>query len=187
VHRDIIEWGAHFSEDRVPDRALGANPLVLPVMRFALADWKRVQFANRFLAGTWMPRIEMDLLPALGCAAHFVILAPAPALTVEANVAAGRAMQRFWLTATALGLQLQPEMTPLIFARYAREGRRFSQARGAFEAAIEVADGFERVAGADATAHAVFVGRVGLGAPARSRSLRRPLTALFAPPPDSRT
>ncbi|MBK1612249.1 molybdopterin biosynthesis protein MoeY [Rubrivivax gelatinosus] len=185
VHRDIIDWGARFSEERVPDQALGANPLVLPAMRFALADWKRVQFANRFLAGTWMPRIELDLLPALGCAAHFVILAPAPALTVEANVAAGRAMQRFWLTATALGLQLQPEMTPLIFARYAREGRRFSQTPGAFEAAAAVATGFERIAGADALARGVFVGRVGLGAQARSRSLRRRLETLFVSSPDT--
>lgn len=185
VHRDIIEWGARYSRDRVPDQALGANPLVLPAMRFALADLKRVQFANRFLAGTWMPRIEMDLLPALGCAAHFVILAPEPPLSVQANVAGGRAMQRLWLTTTALGLQLQPEMTPLIFARYAREGRHFSATPGAAEAAAEVAAGFERIAGADALARGVFVGRVGLGVPARSRSLRRDLAQLFVNRPDS--
>lgn len=185
VHRDIIEWGAHFSEDRVPDQALGAHPLVLPAMRFALADWKRVQFANRFLAGTWMPRIEMDLLPALGCAAHFVILADEPPRSVQASVAVGRAMQRFWLTATALGLQLQPEMTPLIFARYAREGREFSEVPGTLQAAAAVADGFERVAGADAVTHGGFVGRVGFGLPARARSLRRPLDTLFLSDRDS--
>lgn len=179
VHRDIIEWGARFSEDRVPDQALGAHPLVLPAMRFALADWNRVQFANRFLAGTWMPRIEMDLLPALGCAAHFVIVADEPPRSVEANVAAGRAMQRFWLTATALGLQLQPEMTPLIFARYAREGRRFSEVPGTLEAASAVADDFEGLAGTEAVSHGCFVGRVGFGEAARSRSLRRPLDTLF--------
>ena len=35
-------------------------------------------------------------------------------------------MQRFWLTATSLGLQFQPEYTPLVFARYARERRPFA-------------------------------------------------------------
>ena len=39
-------------------------------------------------------------------------------------------MQRFWLTATAQGLQLQPELTPLIFSRYVREGRVFSGTPG---------------------------------------------------------
>jgi hypothetical protein len=40
-------------------------------------------------------------------------------------------MQRFWLTATQLGLQLQPELTPLIFSRYVRERRAFSARRTA--------------------------------------------------------
>ena len=41
VHRDIIEWNARFSEDRVPDQALGADPLSVKSMRWAMASWSR--------------------------------------------------------------------------------------------------------------------------------------------------
>ncbi len=106
VHRDVIEWGARFSVDKVPDQALGVNQAMLVMMRFAMHSWQRVQFFNRFLAGTWMPRIQMDFLPALACGAHFLLLAAKPPLTVDDNILAGRAMQRFWLTATRLGLMI---------------------------------------------------------------------------------
>jgi len=104
-------------------------------MRWVMHSWERVSFFNRYLAGTLAPRLQMDLLPGLGCAAHFLILAPRPAETVDDYLAAGRAVQRFWLTATRLGLQLQPEQTPLIFAGYARAGRRFSEVAAAAEQA----------------------------------------------------
>jgi hypothetical protein len=83
-------------------------------------------------------------------------------------------MQRFWLTATAQGLQLQPEMTPLIFSRYVREGRVFSATPGMQERGRTVAPG--RGAGRPAgLGAAVFMGRIGAGERLRTRSLRRPL------------
>ncbi len=179
VHRDIIEWNAHFSEDRVPDRALGLDAMTLRLMRWVMASWRRVEFFNTWLAGHLTPRIEMDLLPGLFCGAHFAILADRPPETVEDYVAAGRATQRFWLTATRLGLQLQPELTPLIFGRYVREGRQFSR----LPAATRLADSLYRRLAAllpgNAVEQAVFLGRLGQGRPAASRSLRRPLNNLL--------
>lgn len=135
VHRDVIEWNSKYSEDRVPDQALGVDAMTAHLMRFVMTSWARVEFFNRFLAGTWAPRVQMDLLPSLACAAHFMIVAEAEPTGIDDYVAAGRALQRFWLTATLLGLMVQPEMTPVIFARYVREGRRFSRLSGMQEQA----------------------------------------------------
>jgi len=178
VHREVIEWDARFSEDKVPDQALGVNQAMLSMMRFVMQSWARVQFFNRFLAGTWMPRIQMDFVPALACGAHFVLLARRPPLSIDDNLQAGRAVQRFWLTATRLGLMVQPELTPLIFARYAQEGRNFSIKAGTLGAAQRVARGLQQVAGPDATGNGVFIGRIGHAPAPNARSVRKGLSAL---------
>lgn len=179
VHKDIIEWQAQFSEERVPDQALGTDPMTTRLMRFVMQSWDRVELFNRFFAGTWAPRIQLDFLPGLACAAHFLLLAKAPARTIDDYVAAGRATQRFWLTVTQLGLQLQPEVTPLVFTRYAREGIAFSIKPGAQQMAQRLDQRFVGVVGEHAAAHAVFMGRVGNGRQPSSRSLRRPLESLL--------
>jgi hypothetical protein len=179
VHRDIIHWGVRFSEDRVPDQALGVDPLTARLMRWIMADWQRVAFFNRFLAGTLAPRIQMDFLPSLFCAAHFVIAADRPAQSIDDYIAAGRAMQRFWLTLTGLGLVMQPEMTPLIFGRYTREGLVFSKTEGMQEQAGKLSRRLGELVGDSQSRHAVFMGRVGAGAPAASRSTRLALDDLL--------
>lgn len=178
VHRDVIEWGARESVDRVPALALGVDRMNLAVMKFAMASWERVHFANRFLAGTWLPRLQMDLLPAMACAAHAVILSDRPSAGIDDQVAAGRAVQRLWLEATRLGLWQQPEMTPLIFSRYARQGQRFAaddklQSRGAL-----IARQLEGLLGPDAE-RAVWMGRLGEGPAPMARSVRKPLKELL--------
>lgn len=172
VHRDIIQWNARYSEDKVPDQALGLDKMTLKLMRWVMASWQRVAFFNTYLAGHLMPRLEMDLLPGLFCAAHFTLLAHKAPETIDDYVAAGRAVQRFWLTATSLGLQLQPEMTPLIFGRYVRENRAFSRLPGAMETVANLGDRLSRLLQNDAVGQAVFLGRIGNGRPAASRSLR---------------
>src|SRR5512138_589688 len=178
VHRDIIEWGARFSDDKVPDRALGLDSLTLQIMRRVMASWERVHFFNRYLAGHLLPRIEMDLFPGMRCAAHFALLARQLPSTPDDYVAAGRAVQRFWLTATALGLQLQPEMTPLIFGRYVRDGRLFSRLPKAHPAAVSLHDRLIAMLPGGAAERTVFLGRIGNGKAATSRSRRRSVQTL---------
>ncbi len=177
VHRSIIEWNARFSEDRVPDQAIGLDPVTTRLMRWVMQSWQRVDFFNTFLAGTWAPRIQLDLIPGLACAAHFAIVAHKAPETMDDYVDAGRAVQRFWLTVTSLGLQLQPEMTPLIFSRYAHEERRFSKSDAARLQAQTLARQLKKVL-ADDTSRTVFLGRTGYGASAWARSLRLPLQRL---------
>ncbi|WP_028999239.1 molybdopterin biosynthesis protein MoeY [Azohydromonas australica] len=178
VHREVIEWNARYSTDRMPDQSLGVDALTRQLMRFVLGRWERVRFFNRYLAGTAMPRLQMDLIPGLACGAHFALVAAREPHTIDDHVAAGRAMQRFWLTATRLGLSLQPAMAPLIFARYLREGRRFSAEPGMEAAAAQAVRRLEALLGGQALRAAVFMGRIGEGPAPRSRSLRRPLQQL---------
>ena len=174
VHRDAIEWGVTFSEDRVPEAAVGLDPLTARLMRWVMKSWGRVQFFNRFLAGTWTPRLQLDLLPALLCAGHFVLVARERSHPVDDFIAGGRALQRFWLTAEMLGLQLQPELTPLIFARYHRDKRPFSATIGIDDEATAIARSLEKEFGPSID-RAVFMGRIGAGPHAKARSLRLPI------------
>lgn len=180
VHHAVIEWGAQFSHDRVPDQALGVPKPMLAMMKTAMHSWKRVQFFNRYLAGTWLPRIQMDFWPAVTCAAHFMLVARQPARTLDDVISHGRALQRFWLTSTHLGLSLQPSMTPLIFARYAHQGRQFSTVPGTLETARKLSQVLARHMGDDAAAAGVFVGRIGYGPRVDARSLRKGLDELQA-------
>jgi nitroreductase len=172
VHKSIIEWGQRYSVDRVPDQSLGADKLTLLLMRWAMRDWQRVVFLNRWLAGTWAPRLKMDLLPGLMCGAHMVLLRDEAPCTVDDYIESGREVQRLWLTATKLGLQHQPELTPLIFSRYVREQLTFSSSEQAGTLARDLATQTSRMLETDLT-KAVWIGRIGHGASASSRSLRR--------------
>ena len=180
VHREIIQWNARFSEDRVPDQALGIDPLTARLMRFVMVSWGRVEFFNSYLAGTWAPRIQMDFIPSLACAAHFVIKAPRRPMTVDDFVSAGRAVQRFWLTATQLGLFQQPEMTPLIFGAYVRNGITFTSEPKLVIRARELEGATKVLVGSDVD-RAIWMGRIGAGPAPSSRSTRRPLEQLMHP------
>ena len=179
VHRDVIAWHSRFSDDKVPDAAIGLDPMTTRLMAWVMQDWKRVEFMNRYLAGTWIPRIQLDLIPGLACAAHFAIVARVAPTSIDDYVAAGAATQRFWLTATQLGLQLQPEMTPVIFSAYVRQGRDFSAVAALANRSRTLAQRFDALLGPDAGA-TVFFGRVGIGPQARARSQRLPVTELMS-------
>jgi molybdopterin/thiamine biosynthesis adenylyltransferase len=178
VHRETIDWGKKFSEDRIPETAVGVDWLTLRIMKWALQSWNRVKLLNRVAAGTVLPRLQMDLLPGYCCGAHFMIVADRP-LDAEADYhAGGRALQRFWLTAARLNLQFQPEMTPLIFSGYADRSLEFTQNPLALERATAVSESLKQNFGADCVTRGVYMGRVGYGKTPTSRSLRKSLAEL---------
>ncbi len=183
VHRRNIEWGVEFSEDRIPEGALGIDLPTRRIMRWALQSWQRVQFLNRYLAGTWLPRLQMDWRTALGCAAHFVIIADKPLQSVADYLAGGRAVQRFWLQATREGLQFQPEMTPVIFSRYVTQNRTFTSIAEEQALAERLAGKLSDLLGAETSPlQRVYMGRVGFGPAPQSRSVRPPLEKLLLDP-----
>ncbi|THF65501.1 molybdopterin biosynthesis protein MoeY [Pseudothauera nasutitermitis] len=177
VHREIIEWNTRYSEDRIPERAVGVDPMTARLMRWVMGSWTRVRFFNRYLLGTVPPRIQLDLLPALRCAAHLLVSAEQAPRTLEDYVRAGVAMQRLWLTAEALDLRLQPQMTPLIFRWYATHRPAMSADAGVNEAVQGIGRAVDTVLGAGE--QGVFFCRVGSGERPSARSVRRPLHALM--------
>lgn len=177
VHRDVIEWGARYSADRIPDQAVGVDPLTARLMRWVMGSWERVQFFNRFLFGTVAPRIQLDVLPAILCAAHVLVRADRAPVSMTDYVQAGIAMQRLWLTAEALDLRLQPQMTPLIFGWYARNRPEVSSAARVNAAVVQVDAALREVLGVND--EGVFFCRVGSGRRAEARSLRLELAALM--------
>ena len=66
---------------------------------------------------------------------------------------------------------MQPELTPLIFTRYIRDGIRFSKEPGLDELARRLAVRLDALIGASGSELAVFMGRIGAG-PAASRHAR---------------
>ncbi len=179
VHRAVIEWGAHYSEDRIPEAAVGVDALTSRFMRWVMQRWERVAFFNKYLLGHIPPRLQLDLVPGFFCAAHFMLCADKPLVQVDDHIAAGRAMQRFWLTADRLGLFIQPEMTPVIFCRYQRQGRVFTQEAPARELARELEQRLEALQGLGDVGTLFFMGRTGHGRTPDARSLRSPLSGLL--------
>ena len=141
------------------------------LMRWAMGSWERVSFLNRFLFGTIAPRVQLDVIPALACASHVLLSPERPAVTAIDFVHAGVAMQRLWLTATSVGLHLQPEMTPLIFRWYARAHEAFSAVEALASEAAELASRLEKFVGATENDHLLFMCRVGISGKPKSRSL----------------
>ena len=180
THRKVIEWNARESEDRIPDQAVGVDPMTRRLMRWAMKSWSRISFLNRFMGGTILPRLQLDFMPGLRCAGHFFLVAEQVPTTIDDFVAAGRALQRFWLTATSLGLLVQPEMTPLIFSQYTRDDLRFTSNERALRRAAQVNERFTAMMGDDVWPRVAFMGRLGFGKTPRSRSTRLPLSKLRA-------
>ena len=178
VHRRVIAFGAATSDDRLPAASLGADPLLLATMRWGMASWQRMERLNRFI-GTAMPRLMLDVLPGLLCSAHFALIAADESQTLDARIEAGRAVQRFWLTAAALGLQQQPSYTPLVFARYARERRPFTRVERAQRDAERIACRLDRLLDESRARRTVWLGRLGPAAPVKGRSLRLSLDRLI--------
>lgn len=184
THQTVIAWHTTHSTDRIPDRALGVGALQLRIMRVVIQSWGRMQIANRVFGAAWTTAMQMDLLPALACGAHFIIVANTAPTGIDDYVDAGRAVQRVWLTATSLGLWQQPEMAPLIFSDYVRSGTRFTGAAGKQEAARSIQQKLTDMLGC-AAGHAVWMGRIGGGPPPEARAIRLPLEQLMLAPRES--
>lgn len=181
AHARIIDWDQDFSVDKIPATAIGMSSFGLAMMRWAMRDWQRVQFLNRYLLGTMLPRLELDLLPALRCAAHVMVAPKAQDQnhTVDTHLATGRAMQRLWLTACHIGLQFQPQMTPLIFSRYLTTGRHFTADIATAEAARRMVCALDEITAPVSASHIGFMGRIGTGPVPTTRSIRRPLPEML--------
>jgi hypothetical protein len=173
VHRDVIEWRARFSEERIPEQAVGVDPLTARLMQWVMQSWERVHFFNRYLLGTVVPRVELDFLPAVFCGGHLLLRPVHSPVGLEDWLRLGMRLQRVWLTVAKEGLHLQPELTPVIFRWYARDNCHFSADPALFDEALRLSQDFEDLARCGPDEPFFFFCRIGVSAVPSSRSLRR--------------
>jgi hypothetical protein len=185
VHRAALDWHRAMSPDQMPVGTLGLDRASLAVLRWSLVSWRRMEVLNRVL-GTGIARLQFDVLPGLACAAHFDIRVPRPLPSDDdergdALLRAGARLQRFWLTATMLGLALQPTMAALVFAHYGRRGAAFTAAARIRRRASMLAARLDKEGGG--APEMIFRGRIGVPRERRlrPRSTRRPLSELMQP------
>ncbi len=180
VHREFYEK-LRFGEeaDRLADGlaadTLGVERIFLPVLK-RLRPWALTKWLNRFglhyimaLRGAWVPLVSANAVGAL------VIAREAD------HLAAGRALQRLWLSATAHGLLFQPlGALPLFLIRLHElkgagfDGRQLAKLRSLEEALTALIPqydpGVERL---------IMLFRVGHGPRPKARSRRRPVDSFI--------
>jgi sulfur-carrier protein adenylyltransferase/sulfurtransferase len=190
IHQRIIDWNRDFSPSGVPARAVGLAPPSVALMRLTMRNWRRMRFVNRYLGGSYLARFELDVLPGLCCGAHFAVtsaLSPANSMDrrqPSALLRAGAAIQRFWLTATQLGLALQPSLATLCFAHYGRHKFPFTADVRFLSEASKLAAKFDTIVGERCGDTPVFLGRIGIPQSQRihARSVRLPFSHLLHSP-----
>ncbi|MCK6489349.1 MAG: molybdopterin biosynthesis protein MoeY [Planctomycetes bacterium] len=178
VHQHIIDWDDRFSLDRLPVDSLGLDPLTRRIMRWALHDWRRASLLNRTGFGT-QPRWQLDLIPNLACGAQVAVIADGPVDDLDAQLAAGAAVQRLWLAATAAGLQLQPLYTPVVLGAYVREDRPCFADPALWRRAQDLVRRWDGLVG-PGSERVVFAARLGYARPPAARSVRLPVEQLVA-------
>ena len=181
VHRSMVDWARGHSATGIPAGATGLWRPTLPLMRWAMRDWRRMALVNR-LGGARSAAVQLDWAPALGCAAFFTVALPESAPRDTAGLlTAGGSLLRLWLTATRLGLAMQPGLAILAFAHYGEAGAPFTANLTLRREAARCAEQLQALTG-EGTEQIVFLARIGepRGAAPRQRSVRRPLSELLS-------
>jgi hypothetical protein len=184
THQKIIDWRVTLSATKLPAASLGLSRPTLWAMRWALERWERMQLLNR-AGGTLGAAIQMDFIPMLLSATAFSLRYATPAegdRPVADVLQAGVHTQRFWLTATRLGLAVHPSMAILVFSDYGEKKVPFTAQGKLRLKAGRLADRFLTFFGAG-TRDFVFMGRIGEPLPRMSacRSVRRTVAELMIP------
>ncbi len=161
THKHMIDFKNNFSPDRVPIKAAGLSLPTQKLMEFSLKSWERVDFMNKFLGAAVVPQLEMDLFPGILCAGHYIIEWKNPKDTddILKILAAGEAVQRFWLVLTQLGFAMQPSIAPIAFAYYSKNKIAFTQNLAMQKIADKLANKLEKIVPIN---NIVFMGRVGM-------------------------
>lgn len=184
IHAHMIDWRAKKSTWGIPPLATGLSRMTVMMMRWAMRNWNRMNFINRFMGGCIMAQLELDLIPGIFCARHFILYFKEPVVsgpTRRQILEAGAAMQRFWLSATRMGLVMQPEFPAIIFSNYAKKNHTFSCKASQVKLARRLLVLAEKIWGMPVE-QIFFQGRIGVpisNGPRSSRSIRKPIEELM--------
>lgn len=180
IHHRIIDWSETDSADKIPYRALGVNKLSSRLIKWGLDNAKRSSMLEKIPFANLPIEIEMDFLPGLFCAAHYIISFQGPQIPrLKDYISAGQDIQHFWLKLTSLGLVMQPCYTPIMFSHYVEKKMEVANREVDKKRIENLSAAFQkRILGEKSIKleHAIFTGRVGypLFIP-RYRSVRKPI------------
>lgn len=182
IHRKVIDFEHSYSENAIPINATGMGTLSKAAMKWAMKRSSRMNFLCKYLGATYSAALELDIIPGIFSGAHFAIL-PNKNLTnlplSEQYLLTGQAMQKFWLTATKLGLVLQPTFTTLAFVYYTNNQIKFTKDLSLIEKATQLTKKFKETFFDDAVFFTGRIGRALTPQPSTSRSVRKPLADLM--------
>jgi molybdopterin/thiamine biosynthesis adenylyltransferase len=167
-----------FSKDKLPAKSLGIDSITIALTKWTLKSWSRFSFLDKYLGGTITPKLMLDLSTSIKSCAHFVIVADDEPKSLDDYLAAGAAVQRFWLQATQLQLGFQPEQTPVIFSEYLRKHIDFTTNEFTKKNVVTIDKDFKKLIGEENVKRAVFMGRLGRTTMPTSRSVRLSLDEL---------
>jgi hypothetical protein len=180
IHQRVLNMSEKYTNEGMPIKSTGMNAISRFGMKWAMKSWSRVNIMNH-LGAIQAAQIELDLLPGIFCGAHFILIPKnkAPDLSIDDYyLRVGRAMQRFWLTVTHLGMVMQPNITPLVLTYYVDNDIAFTKNTNIIKKACQVA---AKLHALDKSNPILFLGRIGY--PRRpklsSRSIRKPLASLL--------
>jgi hypothetical protein len=185
VHRRIVDWERLQSPTGIPSRALGLDAMTLKVMRWSMAEWKRTDFGNR-MGSTFFAGLQMDVMPGIRSAAYFAFRPRAGVARGAERIVqllhAGQSVQRLWLTASRLGLAMQPCQAVLAFTHYGAADEAFTKSIRERASAARLAMNAEKVLARPG--ELVFLARIGFPAARaqKSRSTRKELASLIQAP-----
>lgn len=175
IHKSVIDLEHRYSENGIPVEALGLNPLSKALYRWSFQSWKRQNFMNRYFGVPFFAGLELDILPGIYSSGYFMLRTNLSIYSQpEALLKLGMSLQRFWLTATKIGLVMQPAYSSIIFSYYLNHQRKFTDNDHIISKANKLVQQLKALPG---SGEIVFIGRIGwpakMGLP--TRSVRKPL------------
>jgi len=188
IHEGMImrEKGVHFDTDYpekgLPISSVGFSKPISAMIPWASKTWTRTRVLNRYLFGWLSASLELDVSRGFRSAALFSLhwRDSKTGRSDEEVINAGRALQRFWLTAEEQGLALQPSYGPLAFSALVEDNVPFTAESWALKYAKKLSSSVHRTYGVPGRQIA-FTGRV--GSPTINgripRSWRQPLAELM--------
>jgi len=183
IHREIIDWERPHSPTGIPAGAVGLDAASLKMMRWGMQAWPRMKLLNRF-GGVLSAELQLDILPGLASGGFFVMRfregTPETGGRTTRLLEGGQEIQRFWLTATRLGLAIQPALAVLAFAHYGETDTEFTHEPAMRKRAKALANELRRTL-PGGPERLVFIGRIGEPKPKMPfvRSTRRSLDELI--------
>lgn len=121
--KGIIDWNHATSKYRLADATLGLDSLNLWLARQIFKSPFLIKWVYHRLGGKFISAFFAFYLPSIRTGAHVALMPPYELKTREDYIKAGENFQRFWLECTKQNVSLQMESGPIIFSRYARDGK----------------------------------------------------------------